>query len=381
MATATGAKPESRRLVWLDVLKGLSILWIVYFHLFEATDAGRSPDPLAADLAGRLAAACADRAGGWYAACLGRGVAASVTLVGYHAVNVFLLLSGFGLARSLGDAATPPGGWSTWYRRRLLRLYPLYWAAHLLLAVSPFTFQPEPIDYRFALSFLGIRIWPIDLIHFYFDPAWWYFALLVQLYAVFPLLWWLRRRIGPVGLAVAGVVASAAVRYVMFDVWPVHPYYAQGAFFASRTSEFAIGMALGVWHRRDAARTEAVLFHPMTVALGLAVYAAGVLSFRALWSYCFTDALIGLGLFLVTGAIARGLSVVPRVAPVLARVGAYSYGLYLLHQPYVLYAGPRWQDLGTMPYALAATTLVAVLFVASATVERAVGRLTDRILD
>lgn len=375
-----GTGGGQRRLAWIDVLKGLSILWIVYFHLFEAADQGRSLDPLAPDLAGRIAAQCTADAGWRFAACVVRGAGVAVVMVGYHAVSVFLLLAGFGLARSLGDAPAPPTGWAAWYRRRLLRLYPLYWAAHLLLAVSPFTFQPEPIDYRFALSFVGIRCWPIDSMHFYFNPAWWYFALLVQLYAVFPLLWGLQRRLGPAGFAGAGVAISALVRLAMFTVWPVHPFWAQGAFFASRMAEFAIGMALGVWHRRDPRRTEAVVFHPLGLGAGVAIYAAGILSFRALWSYCVTDALIGVGLSLVTAHAAHAVLRWRFGGALLATVGTYSYGLYLLHQPYVLYAGPRWHDLDTLPYLVASTALVTILFVCSATIERGVAFLADRVL-
>jgi peptidoglycan/LPS O-acetylase OafA/YrhL len=61
-------------------------------------------------------------------------------------------------------------------------------------------------------------------------------------------------------------------------------------------------------------------------------------------------------------------------------VGAFSYGLYLFHQPYVLYAGERWRALPTLPYAIAATALIAALFVGARTIERIVGRLTDRVL-
>ena len=363
-------------MLWLDVLKGLSILWIAYFHLYQTATDGSAVDPLAADFPGRLVAHCAGAGIGCYV----RGLAGGVTLLGFHAVSVFLVLGGFGLARALGDIETPVGGWGVWYRRRLLRLYPLYWTAHFVLAVSPFVLLPEPIDYRFWLSLTGLRLWPIDMIHAYFNPAWWYFTCLVQLYAIFPVLWWVRCRLGAGGVAVVGLILAAGSRWIMLSVWPVHGSWSQGAFALSRVAEFAFGMALGVWHRQNGVRFEAILFRPSVAAMGLVVYGLGIVSYRALWSYCFTDALIGYGLFVVTANVAAMLSRWAWSGAVLAPVGAFSYGLYLFHQPYVLYAGERWRGLPTVPYLLAATLLIGVLFVAARAIERLVGRLTDRVL-
>lgn len=376
---AAPAAGRARRVEWLDVLKGISILWIAYFHLYQAATNKTGFDPLAADFLGRLAAHCSATDGA-VSECVARSLGGAITLLGFHAVNVFLILGGFGLARSLGDLPAPNGGWRLWYRRRLVRLYPLYWTAHLLLALSPFVLLPEPIDYRFLISLTGFRLWPIDMIHAYFNPAWWYFTCLVQLYLLFPLLWQVRTRCGPMGVALFGLVVSVGVRWLLLLVWPVNGAWSQGAFGVSRAGEFAFGMALGVWHRREPAALEAALFRPAVALAGLVVYLVGIASYRALWSYTCTDVLLGCGLFAVTANVAWWLSHSTVVARVLAPVGAFSYGLYLFHQPYVLYAGERWRELGTVSYLFAATTLIAVLFVIARAIERGVGRLTDRVL-
>ncbi|MFN7956193.1 MAG: hypothetical protein U0610_31075 [bacterium] len=62
------------------------------------------------------------------------------------------------------------------------------------------------------VSLTGLRIWPIETIHHYLNPAWWYLTLLIELYLVFPALWWLARRLSPTGLVVFGVLGTAAVR-------------------------------------------------------------------------------------------------------------------------------------------------------------------------
>ena len=45
--------------------------------------------------------------------------------------------------------------WASWYRARFLRLYPMYWVAHLVYLLSPFVARLEPVDSRIILSLLG----------------------------------------------------------------------------------------------------------------------------------------------------------------------------------------------------------------------------------
>ena len=70
----------------------------------------------------------------------------------------------------------------------------------------------------------------------------------------------------------------------------------------------------------------------------------------------------------------------PRVGSTLDTVGAYSYGLYLLHQPYVLYFMSRAQHLPTPAFLAVLAGLIVVLTLAAMAVERAVNRLTQRVL-
>jgi peptidoglycan/LPS O-acetylase OafA/YrhL len=127
------------------------------------------------------------RDGATAVACGAKGVFVAFSLLGFHAVSVFLVLSGLVLGLSASGRASHD--WRAWYRTRLLRLYPMYWLAHLVVLVSPFVFQPEPIDGRLFSSLLGVRLFPIESSFFYLNSAWWYFTLLLQLYLVFPLLW------------------------------------------------------------------------------------------------------------------------------------------------------------------------------------------------
>ena len=73
-----------------------------------------------------------------------------------------------------------------WYRARFLRLYPMYWVAHLVYLLSPFVARLEPVDGRIILSLLGLRFIDIQMNFMYLNAAWWYFSMLIQFYLIFP---------------------------------------------------------------------------------------------------------------------------------------------------------------------------------------------------
>ena len=372
--------PAARaRLDWLDGVKGLAILWIAFFHFYDTWSNGRLPGPLEHDYWRLFLARCAPETPLATLDCVGRGALNAVALVGYHAVGIFLLMSGLGLTLSLERRGGAPAGWRDWYRRRLLRLYPMYWTAHLLLLVSPLLELPEPVDHRFLLSLLGDRFWPVDTIFYYLNPAWWYFGTLIQLYLVFPLLHRTLRRVGPGAFLAGSAALTLAVRFVLLEVLHANGNWVQGAFAGSRLFEFAAGMALAVWLQRDPAGTARRLFSPPALAAGVALYGLGLASHATLWSYCATDGLLSAGLFLLLARLARLGERLPAVAAALARLGVLSYGFYLVHQPYVIHFGIRLRSLGLADFLVVASGVLVLIALGSMALERAVDRVVDRL--
>src|SRR5437879_8250988 len=140
--------------------------------------------------------------------------------------------------------------WPAWYRARFLRLYPTYWVAHLVYLVSPFVARLEPVDDRIILSLLGLRFIDIQMNFMYLNAAWWYFAMLIQFYLIFPLLFWAARKFGASVFLLIACALGFFVRYLLLDVYPVHGLWTLGGFAICRLPEFALGMALGMWHLR-----------------------------------------------------------------------------------------------------------------------------------
>jgi len=373
--------PVSARLSWLDGVKGIAILWIVFFHFFNTYENGYYPSPIKTGYFALFVEQCAPTSILETLGCVGQAIFVAAIQLGFHPVAVFIILSGFGLAYSLAKTGNPQGGWPGWYRGRVLRLFPMYWLAHLLFLISPFVARPEPVDYRFILSFFGDRIYPVDSLFYYANPSWWYFGMLLQLYLVFPLLFRLLQKLG-VGwfLVVCGGV-TFLTRYLLLTTIPLHGYYIQGAFFGSRLWEFAFGMAIGLLFRQQPAWMEKQLFAGATLLAGIAIYSMGLYSYGPLVLYTFSDALTGVGLFLILAHVARWSEQLPRLGAMLARVGAFSYGLYLLHQPYVIYFGERMRDLSMPMFVVLACIIIALLTLGTIPLERYVNQLMDRLLD
>ena len=234
-----------KRLLWVDISKGLAILVVAYFHFFRTYfQYGVLPPSDWSNLAA-------------IALTILRLIWFKVSGLGFHAVGVFITLSGWTLMQStMRRVESGPVAWGGWYRARFLRLYPMYWVAHLVYLVSPFVARLEPVDDRIILSLLGLRFIDIQLNFMYLNAAWWYFAMLIQFYLIFPLLFWMARRLEPWWFLIIACAAGFLARYILLVVWPQNGLWVLGGFAICRLPEFALGMSLAMWHRQSSARVE-----------------------------------------------------------------------------------------------------------------------------
>src|SRR5438034_10132608 len=234
-----------KRLLWLDIAKALAISWVVYFHFFNTCfeHAQFPPDNWSSLAAG--------------ANTILRMVWLKISGIGFHAVGVFIILSGWALMESTARRAESGSlKWGSWYRARFLRLYPMYWVAHLVYLVSPFVARLEPLDSRIILSLLGLRFIDITMNFMYLNAAWWYFSMLIQFYLIFPLLFLSARRLGPWWFLIMACGTGFFARYILLVVWPQNGLWVLGGFAICRLPEFALGMSLAMWFSQSPARLE-----------------------------------------------------------------------------------------------------------------------------
>ena len=113
-----------KRLLWLDIAKAIAISWVVYFHFFNTVfEHTQFPaDDWSSIAAGTVTVI--------------RMAWLKVSGIGFHAVGVFIILSGWALMESTARRAESSSlKWGSWFGARFLRLYPMYWVAHLVYLV------------------------------------------------------------------------------------------------------------------------------------------------------------------------------------------------------------------------------------------------------
>jgi|GEM_PF-1989993 len=350
----------------LPGIKGLAILMVVLYHIWGYSEgyptvAQIVEESLNAGLKGLIE-------GGLNIACL----------LGEQGVHFFLIASGFGLAaswwRRYGNAeqGERPLALVPFWRRRLGRIFPLYWLAHgvvLLLFVANKSWVPFGQEV-WSQGPLGVAVaWIASLTtvrnfilpdYFFLNSAWWYIGLAVQLYLVFPLLVWVGRRWGWSTLLLGALAVSWVYRFAVIAL-PLGELatdvFVRGAFFLGRLFEFVFGMtiAIAILQGQGAKPEEGtvdVRSHPSAsplaglyrwslsllmkrhwLPLTLLLWAAGVAcdwASTAGWPLLRvpSDALIGVGEFCLACQL---LTLMPQLGRLLSLPGRYSYGIYLTH--------------------------------------------------
>jgi peptidoglycan/LPS O-acetylase OafA/YrhL len=320
---------------------------------------------------------------------------------GWTGVDLFFVLSGYLITSIILRDADSPGFYRTFYARRTLRIWPIYYLTLLsLVAINPFLAEPDRLlDLPYALTYTqnlpyywGKEPPPT---HPAFDHAW-TLAIEEQFYLVWPALviWAGRKRLVPLCLLV--IFLSLASR--AGDNWIIPKYPER--LLISRSDGFALGgllawaFAEGGWvaRRRDLvawACGSVVGLASIYVIWGCRTYSP--LSFIGLPTpmdpagtiFAFASLYTGIIGLVVLNAGSRWLAPL-RFRP-LAYLGQISYGLYLYH--YVVYwvidgchQRPRSLAIG-QPWTTQAIKLAATLAVAVASwhlVERPILRWKDR---
>src|SRR2546430_7089261 len=301
-----------KRLLWIDVSKGLAILFVAYFHFFTTYFQHGVLPP--SDWSSLGAGAVSILRLAWL----------KISGLGFHAVGVFIILSGWTLMQStMRRAESGAIGWSAWDRARSLRLYPMYWVSHLVYLLSPFVARLEPVDDRIVLSLLGLRFSDMQMNFMYLNAAWWYFSMLSQFYLIFPLLFWTARRCGPSWFLVIACAAGFFARYILLVVWPQNGLWVLGGFAICRLPEFALGMSLAMWFSQSPARLEWFLLRGAGFVIGLILYPAALQLYHGLYPYIFVDFATGLCCMLEIVGIAGLISLFNSLTKLFGLVGLY----------------------------------------------------------
>jgi len=254
---------------------------------------------------------------------------------GWIGVQLFFVLSGFLITGILLDTRSKPHYFRTFWIRRVLRIFPLYFG---VLAVATAAGAASIYLWTYTSNFAAPLGHPEPVF-----PHFWSLAVEEQFYLVWPLVVRLAGRRGVVALSfVLSALAIASRVYVRSHLGIESAYQ----FTPCRMDALAIGAGVAALIRGDGVRrivanSRASLLGGIGsgILLGGAVLGHLARTSAAMQASGYTLIAVGFAVLLI-GALpphripARILSWSP-----LRRIGTYSYGMYVFHAPFHILVG------------------------------------------
>jgi peptidoglycan/LPS O-acetylase OafA/YrhL len=270
-----------------------------------------------------------------------------VTGYGTYGVDLFFILSGFLITGILYDGHNKPHYFRNFYMRRILRIFPLYYGALVLVFfVAPLipVLRGSTLDYlvdRQAWAWLyavNIHVfkhgeWSLSYINHF-----WSLSVEEHFYLFWPLVVFLLARRPRTLIAVSLAVSLCAMLASLTGSLMGLTWFATGVLTPFRLDGLALGGFLAVTARQPSGLEWLVRALPRVVAV-----VGGVLAVTVVWHLVSRQELAGavrpallqmlLACLLVWALIAPERSVTTRFfcSRTMVFLGTYSYGLYVYH--------------------------------------------------
>jgi peptidoglycan/LPS O-acetylase OafA/YrhL len=342
------------RIPALDGIRGLAILMVMFFHALVSS-------PVAA----------VTRLDDFVDFVLG---------LGWAGVHVFFVLSGFLITGILLDARGGQRYFRTFYTRRILRIFPLYYGLLAVILVAEHVVTAPDFQRRFALAGQDLWYWLflpniLDAVRADFGPVSlsvsWSLAIEEQFYLVWPLLVLLLNRRQLLGLCAALVIGAPIWRAALLAldvswvaVYTLTPTHLDG---------LAVGAFITVAMRSPRGETWLMRWRRPIALLAVLGLAAVVAWHRSPHLGLPGMQVVGYSAFALLSGVLLTLAIRPgrltwlRQAlewRVLRTFGKYSYALYLFHQPWAVVLRVPFVALGVGPVLGSALPIQAIFSLA-----------------
>ena len=291
---------------------------------------------------------------------LASNVVKIVFYFGWSGVDLFFVLSGFLITGILVDTKTSGNYFSSFYARRILRIFPLYYAVLSIIVILDRAFYQPWFDQTMAIRpdqiyyFLYLDNWLIllkDSWHGNIIGHFWSLAVEEQFYLVWPLCVWLipTRRI--LKLAATGCVLAFVIRLALVAAYGPSQSIVQNTFARMDTLLAGAACAMIVRSESMSAIVKAWLA-PMIMVSGIGMIWIALIQGEVLggrYTQTLGYSLLAAGysalllhLFFAQNRHSKALRLFSS-GPMKA-MGKYSYGIYVWHVPILtianLFFGP-----------------------------------------
>jgi peptidoglycan/LPS O-acetylase OafA/YrhL len=255
--------------------------------------------------------------------------------VGWIGVQLFFVLSGFLITGILLDTRSSPHYFRTFWVRRALRIFPLYYAVLLVALVCG---ERSICLWTYTSNFAA----PLGHAQRVF-PHFWSLAVEEQFYFVWPLVVWLVARRGVIALGIVLSGFAIASRIYVRHRWGQEAAY---MFTPCRIDALAIGAGTAALIRTDRLRRFVANRNAAglgiiggTIVLGGAVIGQLARTGLAMQADGYTIIAIGFAVLLIAALPPRGVPARLLSWSPLRRIGTYSYGMYVFHAPLHILVG------------------------------------------
>jgi peptidoglycan/LPS O-acetylase OafA/YrhL len=291
---------------------------------------------------------------------------------GWMGVPLFFALSGFLITGILVRAKDRPDFFRRFYKRRALRIFPIY---YLFVAVSfaagLWLAMPVKDLWRAVIYIQNYRIpGEPQQIPGFFGGHTWSLAVEEQFYVLWPLLVWLLSRAALFRVCLVLVVGAFAFRLWAFETSRDPGLWILYGWLPSNIDGLAAGAIVAILHHEGRLRPHALL---ASMAVGAAVLAYLILriSYDAwqssdIWLHVRANTLLNTALAVLCAAGVGYFALRPMrpwTWPPLQYVGRISYGLYLYHVPVYWLV---WRLSGNLTHFVQTPIKIVVTFIVAA---------------
>ena len=326
----------------INSIKGFAILWIFLVHFIERFMAGSNfgnPGLGWPPLAERIAQLAPLQISGL------RGIIINtlryIGWLGDQGVQLFLIVAGFTLTWSYLKRIN--FSLSDFYKRRLFRILPLWWLYHgLFIFLYIFSNRGlSPGNWRTWVSFAGARFIPDVL--YYFSPAWWFIGLLLQVYFIFPFIFYFLRKYSYIKFFLIISVPALIIRFAgLFYFSTYLDWWSRGGIFITRLPEIAFGMVFAKMLFDNPERIYHWLRSWKVSIIAIFIYIIGNIASFSLGGMSIALLFTGVGSFILLFQFFS--IIVNNKKNIIGWFGKNSYSIFLFHHPVIFFMVKRDLD-------------------------------------